>query len=129
MSDITEIKRALQSRALDVAEYLLPRGVLDGKDWCAGNTHGEPGQSLKVHVRGAKAGLWSDFAANGEAGDLIDLWQQVKHLSLIEALDDSRKWLGLEQPKFERRAKTYRRPDKPKCTAPKSDVLAYLTGP
>jgi twinkle protein len=128
MADITEIKRALQNRALDVAEYLLPRGVLEGPEWCVGSVAGEPGHSLKVHVRGAKAGLWSDFAANGESGDLIDLWQQVKHLSLIEALDDSRKWLGLEQPNFEKRTKTYRRPDKPKCTAPKSAVLEYLTG-
>jgi twinkle protein len=128
MSDITEIKRALQSRALDVAEYLLPRGVQENSEWCVGSTAGEPGLSLKVHVRGAKAGVWSDFAANGESGDLIDLWQQVKHLSLIEGLNDIRKWLGLDPPKFEKREKTYRRPEKPKGTAPKSAVLEYLTG-
>ena len=127
MSDITEIKRALESRALEVAEHLLPRGVLEGQEWCAGSVAGEPGKSLKVRVRGGKAGLWSDFAAGGESGDLIDLWQAVKHLSLIEALDDTRKWLGLDPPNFERRAKTYRRPDRPKCTAPKSAVLEYLT--
>ena len=56
MSDITEIKRTLENRALEVAEHLLPRGVLNGKDWCVGSTAGEHGESLKVCVRGQKAG-------------------------------------------------------------------------
>jgi twinkle protein len=128
MSDITELKRALEGRAREVAEYLLPRGVLQAKEWCVGSTGGEPGRSLKVRVRGPKAGRWSDFAANGESGDLIDLWQQVRRLPLVKALDEIRKWLGIEEPKFEKRARSYRRPDNPKCTAPKSDVLEYLTG-
>jgi twinkle protein len=127
MTDITELKRALQGRAVEVAEHLLPRGMLEGQEWCAGSVAGETGKSLKVRVRGSKVGRWSDFAAGGESGDLIDLWQAVKHLSLVQALDDIRRWLGLEQPNFERRAKAYRRLDKPKCTAPKSAVLEYLT--
>src|SRR5256885_3400167 len=128
MSDITELKRALEGRALEVAAHRLPRGMLEGQEWCAGSVAGEAGKSLKVRVRGSKAGRWSDFAAGGESGDLIDLWQAVKHLPLIEALDDIRKWLGLDPPKFEKRAKTYRRPERPKCTAPKSAVLDHLTG-
>src|SRR5262249_55483655 len=130
MSDITELKRALESRVQDVAEYLLPRGVLQANEWCAGSTAGEPGQSLKVRVRGGgdKIGKRADLPPGGESGDLIDLWQQVKHLSLVQALDDIRRWLGIEQPKFDKRAKAYRRPEKPKCTAPKSAVLEYLTG-
>jgi twinkle protein len=82
-----------------------------------------------VRVRGSKAGLWSDFAPGGESGDLIDLWQAVKRLPLIEALDDIRKWLGVDPPNFEKRARAYRRPERPKCTAPKSAVLEYFTGP
>jgi twinkle protein len=128
MSDITEIKPKLVSRAREVAEHLLPHGVLRGKQWCVGNIAGDAGDSLQVCVGGSKVGIWSEFAALGESGDLIDLWQQVKHLSLIEALDDIRKWLGLDPPKFEKREKAYRRPDKPKCTAAKSAVLEYLTG-
>jgi len=126
--DITEIRRALEGRAQDVAEHLLPRGVLKGRDWCAGSIGGEPGDSLKVCVRGGKVGLWSDFAAGGEGGDLIDLWQQVRHLSLVRTLDEARAWLGMAAPQFDKREKTYRRPDKPKCAAPKSAVLEYLTG-
>jgi twinkle protein len=94
----------------------------------AGSLVGEPGRSLKVRVRGGKVGLWSDFAPGGESGDLIDLWQAVKHLSLIETLDDIRGWLGMPQPNFEKRERNYRRPDKPRCTAPASAVLEYLTG-
>src|SRR5216683_4289706 len=109
MSDITEIKRALSGRAQDVAEHLLPRGVLDGKEWCVGSITGEPGKLLKVCVRGNRAGDWADFAATGESGDLIDLWKTVKRKSLAEALDDMRVWLGTEAPQFEKREKSYRR--------------------
>src|ERR1700730_11752219 len=126
MSDITEIKRALESRTLEVAEHLLPRGILEGPEWCVGSVAGEAGHSLKMRVRGGKVGLWSDFAPGGESGDLIDLWQQVKRLSLVETLDDIRAWLGIPAPQFERREKTYRRPENPACAAPKSAVLEYL---
>lgn len=127
--DITQTKRQLNDRAREVAEHLLPRGVLHKREWCVGSVGGEPGESLKVCVSGSKVGLWSDFAAGGESGDLIDLWSQTKRLSLIDALIDIRKWLGMEAPQFERRQTRYRRPAKPKCTVPRSDVLEYLTGP
>jgi twinkle protein len=127
LTDITQIKRRLTDKALEVAELLLPRGVLEGREWCVGSTAGEPGKSLKVCVRGTKVGTWCDFAATGEGGDLIDLWCQAKHLSLVEALTDIRGWLGIEAPKFEKREAAYRRPDRPKCTAPQSAVLEYLT--
>jgi twinkle protein len=127
MSDITEIKRALEDRAREVAEHLLPHGVLEGGEWCVGSTQGEAGHSLKVCVRGGKMGRWADFAANGESGDLIDLWCQVKHLSLVAALDDMRRWLGMSAPAFDKREKSYRRPNKPKGIAPTTAVLEYLT--
>jgi twinkle protein len=127
IADITEIKRALENRAHDVAEYLLPRGVLEGREWCVGSTAGEPGKSLKVCVKGSKVGTWADFAAAGESGDLIDLWCFVKRCTLSEALEGIRAWLGVSRPDFEKIKRTYRRPEEPKCTAPKSVVLEYLT--
>ena len=42
----------------------------------------------------------------------------LAYVRLIETLDDTRKWLGLDPPNFEKRTKSYRRPEKPKCTAP-----------
>lgn len=126
MTDITQIKRALQGKAQEAAEYLLPRGVREGREWCVGSTGGEPGHSLKVCIQGSKAGTWSDFAASGEGGDLIDLWCQVKRRTLIEALDDIRLWLGMEAPHFEKRDRQYRRPPMPRGSVPKSAVRAYL---
>nr|WP_211112131.1 AAA family ATPase [Azospirillum soli] len=117
----------MEGRAKEVAERLLPRGVLEGREWCVGSIQGEAGRSLKVCVQGAKAGTWADFAAGGDSGDLIDLWCAVKGQQLPEALEDIRAWLGLEAPQFEKREKTYRRPPKPACTAPKSAVKDYLT--
>jgi len=129
MTDILEIKRALESRAQSVAEHLLPNGILEGgREWSVGSIHGEAGKSLKVCTKGAKVGVWQDFAEGGEGGDLIDLWQAVRRQTLVEALDDIRRWLGMEPPRFERAERTYRRPSRPKCTAPASAVLAYLTG-
>ena len=51
-------KRALAGRALEVAEHLLPRGVLVGREWCVGNADGDLGQSLKICVRGGKVAVW-----------------------------------------------------------------------
>jgi twinkle protein len=128
VSDIAEIKRALEGRALEVAQYLLPRGVLEGREWCVGSIGGEPGHSLKVCVRGAKVGIWTDFAANGEGGDLIDLWGATKRFSLVKTLDDARRWLGMEMPRFEKREKIYRRPTISRSSSPQSAVLEFLTG-
>jgi twinkle protein len=128
VTDILEIKRRLTDRAQEVAEHLLPHGIREGNEWCAGSTAGEAGRSLKVCVRGAKAGTWCDFAATGESGDLIELWRQVKRLSLSAALNDIRQWLGIERPHFEKQLKAYRRPAQPEGTAPRSAVLGYLTG-
>jgi twinkle protein len=129
-ADILEIKRALSSRAAEIAEHLLPNGVMRGREWEVGSVAGEAGQSLKVCIAGHKAGTWCDFAAGGDGGDLIDLWMAVKRQKLPEALDDIRGWLGLARPEFARdeRRREWRKPDRPKCTVPKTDVRAYLTG-
>jgi len=128
LSDITAIKRALHGRAMEVAEHLLPKGRLHGHEWAVGSVQGEPGESLKVCVRGAKAGVWSDFAQGGEGGDLIDLWCAVKGLRLPQALDEIRAWLGIERPRFERPERTYRRPQIPQGSGkPAAAVRDYLT--
>ncbi|HWG06012.1 MAG TPA: toprim domain-containing protein [Beijerinckiaceae bacterium] len=127
MADIVEIKRALESQAFRVAEHLLPRGVLKGKEWCVGSVQGEPGESLKIHISGSKAGVWCDFAEGGEGGDIIDLWRDVRGLNLASALDEIRAWLGIASPEFEKdKRKTWRRPERPKCVVPKSAVRDYL---
>ena len=126
MADILEVKRLLASRAQAVAEYLLPNGVKQGNEWRVGSVAGEKGQSLGVHLAGSKAGVWSDFAT-GEGGDLLDLWMAVRRVSLVQALDEARAWLGIEAPTLHRPARpNYTRPDKPQCRAPAEAVKDYL---
>lgn len=127
MTDILTLKRMLADRARSVAETLLPNGRLESGEWRCGSTSGEKGQSLGIPVTGDKVGIFQDFAT-GEHGDLIDLWCAVKRLTLPEALDDIRGWLGVERPTYTRPAeKSYERPAKPKCKVPVAKVLDYLT--
>jgi twinkle protein len=95
-----EVSRALAHRAEDIARYLLPNGKKSGAEWRVGSVDGENGKSLGVHLTGEKAGVWSDFA-NGESGDLLDLWAITRHLTLAEAIKDAIRYLGISLPKFE----------------------------
>lgn len=127
MSDILAVKRMLADRAQSVAEHLLPNGKREGPEWRAGSVDGEKGQSLGVHLTGDKAGIWSDFQS-GERGDLLDLWCAARRMSLAEALDDARAWLGVTRPEpYREPKKVYQRPPKPQCSAVAGRVLDYLT--
>lgn len=60
--------------------------------------------SFVVHVEGAKAGRWNDFAT-GEFGDVLDLIRLNLGCSPAEAIREARRYLGLEHetPKDRRR--------------------------
>ncbi len=90
-----DIARRLADEAERVCQYLLPRGKREGHEWCVGSIGGEEGKSLKVHLTGHKAGVWSDFA-DGRGGDLLELWRQVKELSPHEAINQAKAWLGIK---------------------------------
>ena len=127
MSDIVTIREALHKDAEAVAKRLLPNGKREGQEWRAGSVDGEKGQSLGVHLSGAKAGVWCDFST-GETGDLVDLWAATRRMNLSEALQEARDWLGMERPKARYQPKkAYVRPPKPKCQAPQGRVRDYLT--
>lgn len=127
MNDITEIKHRLTGRVGDVVAMLLPGGRRHGHEWRAGSVAGEKGESLGVHLDGAKAGVWADFGSD-ESGDLIDLWMAVKRAPLTQALDDIRAYLGMSRREPYRDPRpNYTRPPKPKCTPPKNRVFDYLT--
>lgn len=96
MAPFSSVSRALAARAESVCSYLLPRGRRVGDEWVVGSVAGEPGDSLKVHLFGEKAGVWADFASPEEhAGDLLDLWMAVKRVSLIEASRHASEFLGV----------------------------------
>lgn len=127
MTDISDIKRRLADRALEVASYLLPNGRRERDEWRVGSVQGEAGQSLGIHLSGQKAGVWADFNS-GDTGDLIDLWGKVQGKTLVETLDAARGWLGIERPETYRAVpKTYARPPKPSCVKAQGRVLDYLT--
>ena len=78
MSQAQDIAQALAARAPEIAHHLLPRGRAIGAEYKVGSVAGEPGDSLSIHIgRGAKSGIWQDFAT-GENGDLLDLWAAVR---------------------------------------------------
>lgn len=128
--DAGQISRMLAERAESVAIHLLPNGQREGGEWCAGSTAGEKGKSLKVCIRGDKAGVWSDFAT-GEGGDLLDLYAAVRGASLVDALKWAREYLGVREPQFYRDEhqpeKAYRKPQPaPGVRTPKGNGLDYL---
>lgn len=127
-----DVAAALARDTLAVAKHLLPGGRAQGHEWVSGDVDGGPGKSLKVHLSGAKAGIWSDFAA-GEGGDLLDLWAQTGNMSIGEALAEAKKYLGIEKPAISSaRERRYTRPSRPAAAAPitqkKGKVEAYLRG-
>ncbi|WP_273788621.1 toprim domain-containing protein [Bartonella grahamii] len=126
MSTIFEIKQKLISQADRIAEMLLPQGHKRGNNWIVGNTRGEAGQSLSICLSGSKAGLWYDFA-EGTGGDLLDLWCEVKGISLSQALEEARATLNLTRPKpFMVPHRSYRRPPVPTGQSPQNLVKNYL---
>jgi hypothetical protein len=88
-----DIGRALADRIEALCVTLLPKGRRQGAEWRCGSIDGEPGGSLGVHLRGPKAGIWSDFATD-EAGDALDLVAAVLCLDMRGAIAWSRDWLG-----------------------------------
>ncbi|HEX4045431.1 MAG TPA: toprim domain-containing protein [Gammaproteobacteria bacterium] len=106
-----EISEMLAKNALFVSRDLFPNGKQRGAEWCIGSMRGEAGDSLKIHLKGSKAGVWSDFAT-GESGDLLDLWASKNNISLIEAIKDCRNYFNL-RPLPELKApinKNYKKP-------------------
>lgn len=122
-----EVAQALAKEAASVVPYLLPNGKKQAGEWKVGGSSGEAGQSMSVRLSGAKAGVWSDFAT-GEKGDILDLWASVRGLSMGEAINEAKQYLGVRDTTPEREVKTFKRPAKPKCQAPKSEVKAWLNG-
>lgn len=121
-----ELSRALAERAESVARQLFPNGRRCGQEWLIGNLQGEPGKSLRIHLSGAKAGVWADFATD-DKGDLLDLIAAVNRQSLGQACQQARAMLGMaETSVLQPPRRHYRRPDKPICQAPSGTAKAYL---
>ncbi len=120
-----ELSEKLWDNAERVAKYLLPRGHLEGKEWCAGNTNGDSGKSLKINLSGKKA--WSDFAS-GDSGDLLDLWVLVRNCQLHDAMREAKEFLGLKDDDHHFEAKKKNISAARKKGVKKSEPLLRLSG-
>jgi twinkle protein len=121
----SELSQKLASEAASIAAYLLPSGKKASGEWKAGNVNGEAGNSLSVRLGGAKAGVWSDFST-GEKGDLLDLWAACRGLSVGQAMTEAKQYLGVLDTMPTRQERTYKRPQRPQCQAPKGRVREWL---
>ena len=96
-----EIAAMLANQAENVAAYLLPSGKREGPEWVTGNIHGDAGKSLKVCIAGSKQGVWKDFS-EGSGGDLLTLWAETRNIGIGEAIQEAKKYLGIQPTKIER---------------------------
>ncbi|EPT7034281.1 toprim domain-containing protein [Cronobacter malonaticus] len=110
----SELSDLLWSQVDRVAPHLLPNGKKDGHEWVAGNVHGDKGSSLKVNLNGKKK--WADFA-EGDGGDMLDLWMACRGISLHQAMQEAKAFLGIRDDDHHfdaKREKKFSRPDRKK---------------
>lgn len=69
-----------------LCRHFFPDGKKVGHEWRIGNTSGEPGRrgSLRIELRGDKAGLWRD-EATGQGGSFAGLVQENRGVAFPEA--------------------------------------------
>lgn len=117
----------LAREAESIAQLLVPDGKKSGQEWRAGDIHGGSGKSFAVHLTGARAGVWADFAT-GEKGDLLDLWCAVRGVSIADALKQVREHLGLKDQQFTTSRVEYSKPKPIRSLQPtvESPVLRWL---
>lgn len=95
---VAQIAELLASQIESLCQQLLPAGKRDGGEWRCGSIAGEPGQSLAVHLRPPRAGVWADFASADprHRGDALDLVAAVLFSGdKVQAIRWARSWLGL----------------------------------
>lgn len=98
---IDELKELANAQVLAIVRELLPNGREDCGHWSVGSIEGDPGDSLKVNLRGATVGLWTDFAAPvgapDRAGNILQLIAAVRFgHNFGDACSWARSFLGLD---------------------------------
>jgi len=122
-----DIAKILSANVDGVVRELLPNGRRVGHEWTCGSITGETGDSLKVHMTGEKAGVWSDFST-GEKGDMIGLWMAVRSLSCADACSEALNYLGIRETRPEPPKREWKRPTRDGITPLTAAHKAWLTG-
>jgi putative DNA primase/helicase len=96
--DKDKVLAGLASEVEQFAAWLFPSAIVTRNQILVGDVHGSPGTSLKIETKGAKRGLWKDFAdPSQKGGDLIGLYMATKGVTFPQAIDDLSDWVGKGQ--------------------------------
>jgi hypothetical protein len=94
--DFAAVNRAALARLPEVLARLLPGGRPVGAEWHAGSLRGDAGESLRVRLRGERAGRWQDFATGEKGGDPVSLAAAVAAVPQAEGARRLTRMLGME---------------------------------
>lgn len=88
----------LAQRIEQLCAHLLPGGRREGHEWVdAKRANGGLGDSMRVHIIGARRGVWAHFANAGARGDALDLVAYVKFSGdKKKAIMWAKSYLGLD---------------------------------
>ncbi|MCP3683420.1 MAG: hypothetical protein GY861_12100 [bacterium] len=122
-----EVKSAAMQNLESIAQELLPNGKKNSNSWTCGSISGEDGKSLSVCLSGQHAGGFTDFST-GEKGDMIKLWELVRGVSYVDALNQLGKFLGVREDMPVKKAIPYVKPNQNglKKREDSHPVTAYL---
>lgn len=90
-----DIKTKLAERAEDVVRHLLPGAKRQGREMVVGDLSGTPGDSLKICIEGARAGVGKDFASGPGFDNFLELWRQCRQIDFSTACREAERWLGV----------------------------------
>ena len=102
--DFQGLAQRLLSDARNYVPSWLPGGRMHGAEYCVGDLHGKPGDSLRVNLN---TGKWADFASNDKGGDLISLYAAIQGVKQIDAAKKLADMIGFitQQPELMRKPK------------------------
>lgn len=100
--DAAQVKILMNQRAEEVCRHLLPAGKAERGEWVVGDLGNKAGQSLRIHMEGAKCGIWADFSTEQKGGSLLDLWMAVRGCDFRQAIGEAKAWLGIREESWQR---------------------------
>jgi hypothetical protein len=92
--DLEKLKKGLASHALAFCAYLFPNGKCVCGEYTVGSLGGEPGQSLRICLKGSKAGVWKDFAMGYSGNNLLQLLYGVRGRDFYDVCREAADWLN-----------------------------------
>lgn len=98
--DGKQVNDLLRAQAESVCRHLLPNGRREKSEWITGDIHDVEGQSLRIHLEGAKCGWWADFSdvEHFRGKNLLSLWMAVRcPEDFKKALHEAKEFLGVRE--------------------------------